>query len=215
MRGAAFTVTTANLIEIGPMSRSKWQLAFMFLLAGLSAYVAVVSYPYRVWLLGATLTAVALSGVVLRVGWVVPCTIAGAYLGLLAIIHDPYMSYRTIELQVLIIAVLICIGTIVGCFIGLAIDELVKRRILKRSAVTTQPSEKPHNPQPHAVWELLSRERTKTKGTVIERLREAEKAEQDAEYENGQNAGEKWVNDTARKSRTMTKISCLVLSMAL
>ena len=38
-------------------------------------------------------------------------------------------------------------------------------------------------------------------GTAIERLREAEKAEQDAEYENGQNAGEKWVNDTATPSQ--------------
>ncbi len=101
------------------MRRSKWQLAITWILLGFSAYVAVVTYPSGPSRLAVSMGVAAFLALVLRVGWVIPCTIAGVYVGL---IMDAHVKGGTDESQMLETVVSICGGAFAGFVIGLMID---------------------------------------------------------------------------------------------
>ena len=101
------------------LRRSKWHLAFTLLLVAYSATMAIVKYPYLPCFIAALMGAVACSGIILRVGWFVPCTVAGANAGL---IFGETFRGGSIESQMLLIVTSISVGAIIGCVLGVAID---------------------------------------------------------------------------------------------
>jgi hypothetical protein len=110
-----------QVIEPAPRKRSAYRIVFTLLLVVLSAQTIVVHYPYRVWLLGASLGAVAAITLFLRVGWTIPCMIGGVYAGLIA---DPPVKGGTPESQMWETVTAIVVGTVVGLLAGLAIDAM-------------------------------------------------------------------------------------------
>jgi hypothetical protein len=103
-----------------PPSGSRLQIGCSVALVLFSAYLAVVAYPSRGWLWGASLGAVALLSVVIRVGWVIPCTIAGVYVGMCVL--DPPIKGGDPESQMMETVSAICIGTVLGMAVGFLID---------------------------------------------------------------------------------------------
>jgi hypothetical protein len=81
----------------------------------------IANYPHTAWLLGASLGAVATITLFLRVGWVIPCMIAGTYSGF---VLDARVKGGTIESQMWETVVSIAVGATVGLVAGLAIDSL-------------------------------------------------------------------------------------------
>ena len=101
------------------MRRSKWQLAFTWLLLTFSVYVAVITHPSGPSQLAVSMGVAAFLALVLRVGWVIPCIIAGVYVGFMM---DPDVKGGTFESQMFETVAFICGGAIVGFAVGLAID---------------------------------------------------------------------------------------------
>lgn len=101
------------------MRRSRWQLAFTCILVAFSSHFAVVACLSFVFLLATSMGVAAFRALVLCVGWVVPCTIAGVHIGL---IMDARVKGGTDESQMLETVVSICGGTIAGLLVGLIID---------------------------------------------------------------------------------------------
>lgn len=96
------------------------RLVFTLLLLGYSATLAYSEFPHRVWLLGAGLGIVALVSLALPVGWVVPCTVAGVYLGM---VLDPPVKGGTTESQMMETATWIVVGTVIGFVVGIWMDS--------------------------------------------------------------------------------------------
>jgi hypothetical protein len=109
-----------------PPSGSRLQIGCSVALVLFSAYVAVVAYPHQAWLLGASLGGVALLSVVIRVGWVIPCTIAGVYVGMCVL--DPAIKGGDPESQMMETVGAICIGTVLGMAVGFLIEGYTRYR---------------------------------------------------------------------------------------
>jgi len=103
-----------------PRPPSVCRIGFTLLLMALSAML-IANYPHTAWLLGASLGAVATITLFLRVGWVIPCMIAGTYSGF---VLDARVKGGTIESQMWETVVSIAVGATVGLVAGLAIDSL-------------------------------------------------------------------------------------------
>lgn len=101
------------------MRRSNWQIGFTWILVVFSAYVAVVTYPSGPSQLAVSMGVAAFLALVLRVGWVIPCTIAGVYVGL---IMDARVKGGSDESQMLKTVASICGGAIAGFVVGFMID---------------------------------------------------------------------------------------------
>lgn len=71
-------------------------------------------------MLGAGLGAMTLLSLTLRVGWIVPCMIAGVYLGMLL---DPAVKGGTAESKMVGTVSWIVVGTIIGFVTGLFVDR--------------------------------------------------------------------------------------------
>jgi hypothetical protein len=101
------------------MRRSKRQLAFTWILIAFSAHVAAGTYPSGPSRLAVSMGIVVFLALVLRVGWVIPCTVAGVYVGL---IMDARVKGGTYESQMLETVVSICGGAIAGFLVGSMVD---------------------------------------------------------------------------------------------
>lgn len=101
------------------MRRSRWQLAITWILLAFSVYVAVFTDPSLPSRLATLMGIAAFLALVLRVGWVIPCIIAGVYVGFMM---DPDVKGGTLESQILETVAFICGGAIVGFVVGLGID---------------------------------------------------------------------------------------------
>ena len=107
-----------------PRKRSVFRIGFTLLVVAFSGLL-VSTYPQRVWLLGASLGTVAAITVFLRVGWAVPCTIVGTYLGL---ISDAHIKGGSCESQAWETVHAIVFGTIFGFGVGLFLDGMEYHR---------------------------------------------------------------------------------------
>ena len=92
-------------------------MSFTFFLVAISAYGAVLTYPIRVWMIIASIGAVAFSVLILRGGWIIRCTALGVYAGLCM---APAVNGQQWEL-----VLGICAGAILGCFVGFVIDSVL------------------------------------------------------------------------------------------
>jgi hypothetical protein len=101
-----------------PVYRIEFTL-ILLVVSGLLVY----SYPQRIWLFGLILGAVATITIFLRVGWAIPCVIAGAYVGLFA--NGPVRS-GPIDAQMWQDVRAIVVFSIVGLLTGLAVDNWKK-----------------------------------------------------------------------------------------
>jgi hypothetical protein len=102
-------------------TRSPSRIAFTLLLVAFSAFSAFQTYPFRAWLFSAGLGVVALIIVFLRVGWTVPCMIAGSYVGE---IFDAGVKGGTAESKMWEAVHAIAVGTAIGFALGIAVDVL-------------------------------------------------------------------------------------------
>ena len=92
----------------------------LFALVLFSAYAAIVAYPFGAWKFGAALGGLAFVSIFLRVGWFVPFTISGTYVGL---VLDARVKGGTIESQMQETVTSIVAGAICGFVVGALIDS--------------------------------------------------------------------------------------------
>ena len=100
--------------------KSRLRLGCLTLLVAFSAFIAFMTFPYRTWPFGAGLGTLAFVSIFLRVGWLVPFTIAGFYCGLFVL--DPVVKGGTSETQMYETVTYVFFGTIIGFVIGAAMD---------------------------------------------------------------------------------------------
>ena len=111
-----------------PLLLSRWKLVVLTLLNVLvSASLGIAVYPRKGWYLCAAMGSVSAASLLLRCGWVVPCTIAGVYFGLLFL--DPPVKGGTAESQMYETVGNIFVGTILGLGVGLFLDLFGKRDV--------------------------------------------------------------------------------------
>lgn len=101
--------------------RSRLQIAFTWNLLLISLPAIGTTDSFAGWLIVASLGFFSLLALVLRVGWVVPCTIAGAYVGVAGTM-DQHGYGSTVEDHIRSVTILLMTCTIVGLVMGLFID---------------------------------------------------------------------------------------------
>ena len=107
-------------------SNSKSQLGCLFVLVCFSALLAFTAYPDPLWGFGAAFGLLALFSIFRPVGWFLPCTIAGVYLGVFVL--DSPVKGGTIESQMKETIGCILFGAIVGFVFGACIDARQRTR---------------------------------------------------------------------------------------
>ena len=100
--------------------KTPLQFGCLSLLVAFSILFAFMFYPYLAWKFGAGLAFFAFVSLFLRVGWVVPFTIAGFYFGIS--ILDPLLVDRLSDRSMPHL-VCILVGTIGGAVLGAKIDN--------------------------------------------------------------------------------------------
>ena len=116
------------MAESGPNHRprliARWQCALLTALNLLIALgVALTGSPPAVQRFGAGFAAISAVSFFLRVGWVVPCMIAGTYLGFL---FEPPFGHGTQETAMRETAGRVVVGLGLGLIIGLLIENYQK-----------------------------------------------------------------------------------------
>ena len=97
-------------------SHSKTPVKFLLFLASISTYVAVVTLRWEGWFFFAIMACYSLLTILFRLGWLIPCTISGIYLGVIA------MSFSFAEQDEPFVAIG---GAISGFIVGLIVDGTI------------------------------------------------------------------------------------------
>lgn len=96
------------------------RLTLNLLILLFSAFVAVRTYPYLASCFATVLGLASLLALVIRAGWLIPCTILGTYAGMF--LFAPGIGGGTALSQMIDTALAICLGTALGVVAGLALD---------------------------------------------------------------------------------------------
>ncbi len=123
--GLAGPVMRSKTITKVVPTRSPSRIVFTLLLVAFSGFSAFQTYPCGVSLLSVGLGVVAFITVFLRVGWTIPCMIAGVYVGEIC---DATVKGGTEESQMWETVHAITVGTAIGLALGLAVDRLTGLR---------------------------------------------------------------------------------------
>jgi len=99
---------------------SPEQIGCSVLLIIYSAFFVCLHIPYYGWRFGAALGVLAIASLLLRVGWLGLCTIAGVYFGMEVL--DPAVKSGTIEYQMRETIFNTSIGAILGFVVGVVAD---------------------------------------------------------------------------------------------
>ena len=104
--------------------RSRANLTFTVLMAALSACLAFAMYPYPMCIIAASMSVICLMAILVRVGWYVPCLVAGVCVRLLFVQMARLSSF---EWQMYVTVTAVSLGAIAGCCFGLAIDSAERK----------------------------------------------------------------------------------------
>jgi hypothetical protein len=102
-------------------SHSKTPVKFLLFLASISTYIAVATLRWEGWIFFAIMALYSLFAILFRWGWLMPCTITGTYLGVVAM-PFPHFGSPTDENE----AFVAIGGAISGFIVGLLVDATIE-----------------------------------------------------------------------------------------